>query len=189
MHLDLGSGDGRGPYRWAAREPSRLFIASDANADGLLEIAWRAARKPARGGIANLLCIAEPFDVLARELGRIAHQVSVILPWGSLLSAVAAPEINSLCSIAELCLPAANIEAVFSYDCQRDGRAPGLVAVLDERHIEEDLKPLYREAYLPIAAATRIPQRELARYETSWAKRLAAGRAREVWRIQARYRP
>lgn len=187
MHLDLGSGDGRGPYRWAARDSARWFIASDANADGLLETAWRAARKPARGGILNLLCVAEPLHVLARDLGRIADRVSVILPWGSLLSAVAAPEITSLRDIAALCVPGANVEIVFSYDCERDAHASGPSAVLDERHLEENLKPLYRETCLPILAAARIPQRELAQYETTWAKRLAAGRAREVWRIQARY--
>src|SRR5260370_14965427 len=100
--MDLGSGDGRGPYRWASREPDRLFIASDANPSLLLETAWKAGRKPARGGISNLICIAEPLDVLAAELGAVADRVTRILPWAILLRAVAAPAGNSLRSIPGL---------------------------------------------------------------------------------------
>ena len=102
------------------RDQSRLFIASDANADGLLETAWKAARKPARGGILNLICIAEPLEVLATELESIAERLTVILPWGSLLRAVAAPEATSLLQIASLCSSKANIEIVFSFDPHRD---------------------------------------------------------------------
>ena len=56
--ISTWSGDGRGPYRWASREPSRLFVASDSNAAALTEIAWRAGRKPKLGGVPNLICIA-----------------------------------------------------------------------------------------------------------------------------------
>src|SRR5215475_12730032 len=122
VHIDLGSGDGSGPYRWASHEPSRLFIASDANPDALSEIAWRAGRKPARGGVPNLLCIAEPLDTLATELAAVADRVTIILPWGSLLRAVAAPELHSLRDIASLCRLDAGVEIVLSYDEQRDTR-------------------------------------------------------------------
>src|SRR5215470_5134087 len=122
VHIDLGSGDGTGPYRWASHEPSRLFIASDANPDALSEIAWRAGRKPARGGVPNLICIAEPLETLATELGAVADRVTIILPWGSLLRAVAAPELLSLRYIASLCILEASVEIVLSYDEQRDAR-------------------------------------------------------------------
>lgn len=186
VHLDLGSGDARGPYRWALHEPSRLFIASDANASALAEIAWRAERKPARGGVSNLRCIAEPLDVLAAELGAVADRITVILPWGSLLRVVAAPDIDSLQHIAQLCLPNAGIEIVFSYDQQHDARegAPLGAAALDEEHIAATLPGLYEKAGLCIVASERVPQHELAAYETTWAKRLAFGRPREVWRIR-----
>ena len=123
VHIDLGSGDGRGPYRWASRGPKRLFIASDANPSLLLQTAWKAGCKPRRGGISNLICIAEPMDVLAPELGAVADRVTVILPWGSLLRSVAAPDIDSLRHIAGLSVPGAAIEIVFSYDKERDARA------------------------------------------------------------------
>ena len=169
------------------RDQSRLFIASDANADGLLETAWKAARKPARGGILNLICIAEPLEVLATELESIAERLTVILPWGSLLRAVAAPEATSLLQIASLCSSKANIEIVFSFDPHRDA-AEGArlgIAHLDGRYITSRLPEVYRRAGLQVEHVQAMPFRELAEYETSWAKRLATGRERNVWRIRA----
>jgi len=188
IHIDLGSGDGRGPYSWASREPSRLFIASDANAAALTEIAWRAARKAERGGVHNLICIAEPLDTLASELAAVADRITVILPWGSLLRAVGAPEPVALRHIAGLCLPGAGVEIVISYDEQRDARQGILLTVdrFDEKHIAK-LAQLYQVAGLQIVAADRFSQRELAGYQTTWAKRLAFGRPREIWRLLARY--
>lgn len=188
VHIDLGSGDGRGPYHWASRQPSRLFIASDINAAALTDIAWRAGRKAERGGVPNLICIAEPLDTLAAELAAVADRVTVILPWGSLLRAVAAPELVSLRNIACLCLPDAGVEIVLSYDEQRDARQgiPPAVGRFDEEHIAK-LTHLYQQAGLQIVAADQFSQRELSRYQTTWAKRLAFGRPRKVWRLLARY--
>ncbi len=127
--------------------------------------------------------------MLAAELGAVADRVTVILPWGSLLKSVAAPDADSLRSIAGLCLPDATIEIVFSYDSERDARerAPLDVSVLDERHILTTLPRLYEQAGIPITLVERLSQKELATYETTWAKRLAFGRSREVWRVRAKY--
>lgn len=133
--------------------------------------------------------------MLAAELGAVADRVTVILPWGSLLRSVAALDIDSLRSIAglrsiaDLCLPDATIEIVFSYDRERDAResAPLGLSVLDERHILTTLPRLYERAGLPIVLVERVPQKELAAYETTWAKRLAFGPSREVWWIRAKH--
>jgi|SRR5215469_13763525 len=187
VHIDLGSGDGRGPYHWASREPSRLFIASDTNPAGLTEIAWKAGRKASRGGVPNLVCIAEPLDALAAELAPVADRITVILPWGSLLRAVGAPELLSLRNIAHLCLPDASLDIVLSYDAQRDAHQaiPLTAGAFDEEHIAT-LPRLYQQAGLRIVAADRFSQTELAGYHTTWATRLAFGRPRKIWRLRAR---
>jgi len=169
------------------REPSRLFIASDANPDALIETAWRAGRKLARGGVSNLICIAEPLNVLAAELGDVADRVTVILPWGNLLRAVVEPEIESLRDIAYLCVPGAAVEIVFSYDQQQDARKGSSLTSgsLTEEHLATTLPKAYEQAGLRIGEVKKVSQQELAAYETTWAKRLAFGRAREVWRLLA----
>jgi 16S rRNA (adenine(1408)-N(1))-methyltransferase len=134
------------------------------------------------------LCIGEPLEMLANELGAVADRISVILPWGSLLGAVALPEVDALRHVARLCLPDATVEIVFSYDQQQDARegAPLGTVVLDEQHIAM-LAERYARAGLEIVSTANIPQRQLTAYETTWAKRLAFGRRREVWRIEARH--
>jgi hypothetical protein len=119
----------------------------------------------------------------------VARRITVILPWGNLLRAVAVPELDSLRHIARLCLPKATIEIVLSYDEKRDARqrAPLGTGGLDEEHMKTTLPRLYGQAGLLIVAAEQISQRELADCQTTWAKRLASGRPRNVWRLRARY--
>jgi 16S rRNA (adenine(1408)-N(1))-methyltransferase len=133
-------------------------------------------------------CIAEPLDALSAEITAVADRITVILPWGSLLRAVAAPELVSLRHIADLCLPDADVEIVLSYDEQRDAREGTWLPAggLDKEHIAT-LRRLYEQAGLPIVAAERFSQGELADYQTTWAKRLAFGRPRKVCLLRARY--
>jgi 16S rRNA (adenine(1408)-N(1))-methyltransferase len=182
VHVDLGSGDGRAPYRWARERRERLFVAVDANAGALEEIAWRAARKPARGGVANLVCIAATPEQLAAEVPHVADQTTILLPWGSLLLGVARPEPALLTAVRTLCRPGAALEIVCSHD-ERD-HLPGLDA-LDDRHVTQVLPAAYAHAGLRVTTAAPLDAPALRRYPTTWAQRLAAGRPRRAWRIDA----
>jgi hypothetical protein len=104
-------------------------------------------------------------------LGPVADRITVILPWASLLKTVATPEIDSLRHIAGLCLQQARIEIVFSCDNPDDLNIATLPC-------------LYQQAGLEVITLERIPQLDLCAYETTWAKRLAFGRPRDVWRIR-----
>ena len=151
-----------------------------------METAWRAGRKPARGGLSNLICIAEPLHLLATELAAVADRITIILPWGSLLRAVATPEMDSLRQIAHLCVPDASIEIVLSYDereAQQGVLSPSVR--LNDAHVA-NLTGFYEQAGLKIVVAEQLPQRELADYQTTWARRLAFSRPRKVWRLRAR---
>jgi hypothetical protein len=116
--------------------------------------------------------------------------MSVILPWGSLLRAVAAPESTSLLQIASLCAPNANIEIVLSYDPERDGQEAARLGLthLTDTHIRSTLPKLYEDAGLRVLSADKFPQQELAKYQTTWAMWLATGRSRDTWKIRAQNR-
>jgi 16S rRNA (adenine(1408)-N(1))-methyltransferase len=162
-----------------------LYLATDANVDGLLEIASRAARKPARGGRSNLLCIAEPMDVLANELPESAGKITVILPWGSLLRAVALPEFAALHQLRRLCAAGAELEIVFSYDGRDAGdNGPLGRTHLDETHVS-NLLPVYEAAGFRRPGAELISPTNLGKYETTWSKRLAFGQPRQIWRLRS----
>jgi hypothetical protein len=122
-----------------------------------------------------------------RKLGNIADHVTVILPWGSLLHAIATSDIASLLQIARLCSSGASIEIVFSYDPERDGQEGARLGLADlnEKHIRSMLPEIYRQVGLEVVCVEAILQQELSEYETTWAKRLALGRRRNVWRILA----
>lgn len=166
-----------------------MHVAVDANAEGLLSAASKAARKPARGGVHNLIFIAEPAETLAYELGAVASRMTVILPWSSLLRTVAMPDMDGLQKLSAVCLSGANIEIVFSYDRSRDARqnAPLALAAINESHVST-LSVLYQEAGLNVDGIQRISLDELKEYDTTWSHRLGFGRPREVWRIRGRKR-
>ena len=83
--VDVGAGDGRWVYESARGDPSSVYIAIDPDGEALAEYAYRASRKPARGGIANAQFVVASVEKLPPELDSIADVVRVNFPWGSLL--------------------------------------------------------------------------------------------------------
>jgi 16S rRNA (adenine(1408)-N(1))-methyltransferase len=163
-----------------------MFIATDLNPDAMLDTAARAGRKPSRGGVQNLVCIAEAAETLADNLGGIADRVSIILPWGNLLRSIALPEISYLGSLRRLCASDANVEIVFSFDERRDAGQRsrlGLVS-LQESHVRGVLRESYEHAGFCVTSTETIGPPALRSYETTWATRLAFGRPREIWRLR-----
>lgn len=132
--------------------------------------------------------MAEDAAAAARELAGVAHRVSVILPWGGLLRTLVVGERAGLESLAALARRGGSVELVFSYDGERDAalRSPIPALALRRDHLGGALPSLYRRAGLAIARVEQIDARALRAYPTTWAKRLAYGRPRPVWRIRAR---
>lgn len=116
MSIDLGTGDGRAVLARSANEPDRLFVGIDAALDGLRD----GSRRAVRGHLGSVLFVQAPVEILPPELGGIADEVTVTLPWGSLLAAILGSAPGVLAGIRALCRPGARIEVVFSIDPVRD---------------------------------------------------------------------
>jgi hypothetical protein len=161
-------------------------VAVDANADSLRRTAWRAARRDSRGGAGNLLCVAATPAELSRELPSVADRVTIVLPWGALLPAVAAPEPETLLAISEICAPGASFEVVFSRDPRRDAATAALPPLYDlsAASVRAHLQEHYGRAGLQVRQVEELDQKALLDYPTTWAKRLAHGRPRKVWRVR-----
>jgi 16S rRNA (adenine(1408)-N(1))-methyltransferase len=121
-------------------------------------------------------------EELALEVTGIARTLTLLLPWGSLLRGIACPEPSTLSALRDLCQPDAELELVFSHGA-RDGV---LDIALDEEHVRSALLPAYASAGLRVKHVARLDRAALARYPTTWARRLASGREREVWRTLLR---
>src|SRR4051794_37044460 len=86
--VDLGTGDGRFAYRYAAAHPDRLVIGIDPVSEAMAELSARALRKPERGGLPNVLYVVASIERLPSELERIADEIFVNLPWGNLMRGI-----------------------------------------------------------------------------------------------------
>jgi 16S rRNA (adenine(1408)-N(1))-methyltransferase len=180
--IDLGAGDGRYAYESARDDPSRLYVGIDPDASALAEYAYRASRKPARGGVENARFVVAPLEQLPAELEAIATLVRINFPWGSLLRALLQPESAALTTLTKL-VPGGRFEIVFSYDPQHDtGAFAGEpLPALDETYIAEVLKPAYLIAGLETTEQRRLTQDEALAIPSTWGRRLLHARPRNVY--------
>jgi 16S rRNA (adenine(1408)-N(1))-methyltransferase len=185
--IDLGAGDGRYAYESARSDPGSLYIAVDPDAAALAEYAYRAGRKPARGGVDNAIFAIAAVEHLPSELEGLAERVRINFPWGSLLRALLAPDPPVLRSIAGLVRPGGTTEIVLSYDPGHDtgAFASDPLPSLDQARIETELIPAYEAAGLQISRWRRLTQDEALAIPSSWGRRLLHARPREVFLVAA----
>jgi 16S rRNA (adenine(1408)-N(1))-methyltransferase len=139
----------------------------------------RAARPARRGGHANVVFVAAAAESLPGALRGIADEVTVILPWGSLLEAVLTPGSAAFAGLA----------AVLKHD--------GLMTLLVSAHERDQL------ATVDDAAATELARRygsagyevnelrlatraDVALLSSGWGRRLGIPERRQAWLFRLR---
>jgi hypothetical protein len=173
--VDLGAGDGGYALYRARTEPTTFAFAIDASSDALARGAWGAKR--ARLG--NLAFLVDGVERLPRELHRVADEVTVHLPWGSLLRGLVDGSSAVVGPIASLMKAGAELRVLMSA-IDRDGLpevTPSLVV---------SLRVAYAEHGLHLIEARWASAGSVAESRSAWAKRLAVGHARQA--VVARYR-
>ena len=170
----MGTGDGTFAYRMAKTQPDTLVIGVDSNIENLREISRKASLKPAKGGLGNVLFGQLPLEQAPGELIGLADSISVILPWGTLLRAVALPETESLQKLAALCKPRAKVTLLFGYGSQDQNivQSLGLPALGDTNCLGSLYSTLYRDAGFDVKFQN-IPLEIVRDLPSSWAKKLA----------------
>lgn len=180
--IDLGTGDGRFVYQWARKNPKKFYIGIDANPRPLEKISEKIHRKPAKGGMGNVLFLQASLDDLPSELDGLADEVHVHFPWGSLLRVVAAGDEAGLVSLRKICSTEALLEIIIGIDSERDRseiERLGLEQITID-YIDRVLATRYRTAGFNILERGILDRSEWPKVETSWAKRLQTGLGREV---------
>lgn len=190
MVIDLGAGDGRWAYEFARKDPASVYIAIDPAADSLSQYAYRASRKPSRGGADNVLFVVASLQQLPAELTGLAQLIRVNFPWGGLLRGLLKPESEALAAMASLARPGASFEILLCYDPVHDSAAlegatlPGL----NEAYIDSVLAPAYANAGLLIKTRVRLAREEALAIPSTWGRRLLHGRPRQVFLLHAETR-
>lgn len=172
--MDFGTGDGAYVHRAATSDARLLAIGVDANGENLREVSWRAGRKPARGGRPNALFGRLSLDEAPGELEGLADRLTVNLPWGTLLRAVALPDGEALRRLAAIGKPGASVRFVFGYGGAEEGLS--LPALAGAGALER-LRCGYQDAGLRVAVRA-LPAGEVRQLPTTWAGKLAAPGAR-----------
>jgi 16S rRNA (adenine(1408)-N(1))-methyltransferase len=175
--LDLGAGDGRWIYRFARGHPSWLCIGVDANARQMREVSVRAGRKPQRGGAANAWYICAGVETLPGPLRRLADEIHINFPWGSLLQATLAPDLLVLLRIAQIGKPGATLTARINTSILAD---PDVSARFRLPPGMEDVAGRLCRGYA--AAGIQLVEASVScgGPRTSWNRRLSAGHPRPV---------
>jgi 16S rRNA (adenine(1408)-N(1))-methyltransferase len=162
-------------------------IGVDASADGMREVARRSAAKPARGGLVNAMFGVLPLDRAPGELAGLADVLTVLLPWGSLLRAIALPEPEGLAKLRALCKPQARVQVVFGYGPGDPAGVRDLPGLTEEARLA-GLVVTYAAAGFDVVAR-RMARREVGELATTWAKKLAfSGSEREFVELSGRAR-
>ena len=182
MIIDIGTGDGRFVYQSARRNPNKFYIGIDPNTRPLEKISEKIHRKPAKGGVPNVLFVQSAIEDLPAELDGVADEVHIHFPWGSLLRAVAVGDVDVLRNVRRLCAAGALLEIVIGIDPVRDRSEVERLALepLKLEFIDKALVPNYAAAGFEIIERGIIAASDWPHLETSWAKRLQGNEHRSI---------
>lgn len=175
--VDMGTGDGRWIYRLARQHPSWCCIGLDANARQMRDASFRAGRKPERGGTANAWFLRAGVEGLPGPLGRLADEIHIQFPWGTLLRATLTPDPSVLMRIAQIGRPGATLTVQINAGVFDDRRAS--VGQTFPRHAQDMTSRLsegYSAAGIHVAGASLSDDSP----QTSWSRRLNGGRPQPV---------
>lgn len=180
--LDIGTGDGRFVYRSAQKNPNKFYIGIDANAKPLEKISMKATRRPAKGGLPNVLFVQAAVENLPEELNDTADEIHIHFPWGSLLRAAASGDESVLSALYRISAPECLIEIIVGIDENRDKREIERLELprLSAAYLEKTLLPKYEAAGFEILEKSVLTASEWSKLETSWARKLQSGSDRQV---------
>jgi 16S rRNA (adenine(1408)-N(1))-methyltransferase len=180
--LDIGTGDGRFVYTLARQNPQKFYIGIDANAKSLEKISMKATRKPAKGGLANVLFIQAAVENLPEELNGVADEIHIHFPWGSLLRAVLKGDEEILRNLHRISAPECLLEITIGIDEERDRAEIERLELpaLSLDYLENVLIPKYAAAGFEVMEKGVLSSQAWSRLETSWARKLQGNESRNV---------
>jgi 16S rRNA (adenine(1408)-N(1))-methyltransferase len=186
--VDIGTGDGRFVYQSARQQPTKFFIGIDPNPKALEKISEKIYRKPAKGGLPNVLFVQASIESLPAELDGVADEIHIHFPWGSLLSAVLCGDAGVLSNLRRICAPGCVLEIIVGLDPERDRAEIERLQLpaLSKEYLETDLSGQYRAAGFDVLETGTLSEADWSRLQTSWARRLQGNTGREVVYLIAR---
>jgi 16S rRNA (adenine(1408)-N(1))-methyltransferase len=147
----------------------------------MAESSLRAARSGQKGGLPNAVFLVAAAERPPEELVGIADEVTITMPWGSLLDGALALDraLDASAGIAALLAPGGRAVVLLSVDARDRLALPTL-----DGSMADELAARWRRHGLTLSGLEPASDATIAASGSSWARRLGAGRDRRVWRIE-----
>ncbi len=176
--VDLGTGDGAWPRRFAREYGNCLAVGVDPDRNALREAARQAERKPARGGAPNALYVAASIESLPPELHGCADWITIYFPWSALLRAILSGDTQLAGALNQLSHPRARLSIVLNAEAPLAGEAPPTPDSLRQSLERPLAQASFRITQSKWLDATEAPA-------TTWSGRLVKGSSRGVVGVEA----
>lgn len=183
--VDLGTGDGRNVYRKAKADPETLYIGIDPAKDNMTEIAVKLCKKPAKGGLENVLLVPATAEAMPDLLEGVAQKVTVLFPWGTLLEGVVKPVDAILDAVVKAAENGAAFEFITTYSdrCEENTIESRGLPTLSLEYFNGEYRNTLLAHGLAVTAVELLDNDYVKGFDSLWAKRLAFGRMRDFYRI------
>lgn len=180
MTIDAGTGDGRAVLARAAAHPETLTIGIDADARSMIEASRRAAGRPVKGGLPNVLFVVGVLETPPPELTGRAALVTVSFPWGSLLRGCLGDDDTVARGIASLVAPGGAIELTLA-PSERDGLE---LIPIESAAIGAVVARTFAPLGFGVGQPVPVSLEDLRATRSTWARRLAGPTDRRALRIR-----
>ena len=187
--IDIGTGDGSFPYKSARKNKDSFYIGLDAVADNMIDSAVKAGKKVTKGGLNNVMYVIDNALSIPEELNNFADSIYINLPWGSLRDAVVKGEEQLLKGIRKIAKAKATLDIYVTYSSLYEAKeiTSRQLPELSEEYINTELKYKYQSCGIKIKKVELCNNDSLKGLDTSWAKKLAFGRKREVFHFNCNF--
>jgi 16S rRNA (adenine(1408)-N(1))-methyltransferase len=184
--VDLGTGSGQAVLRRARLNSSELVVGIDADARTMAEASRRAASSPRRGGLPNALFLAAAAEELPGALACRADNVTIALPWGSLLRGLLTADVGLLASIIGMLRADGELEVLLSAT-DRDSATDSVI--LESEADAASFSAALDSEQLRVVECRPASESDVYRLSSAWGRRLGIPRHRRAWVFRARLRP
>lgn len=184
--VDVGTGDGRLPYRMARDDPSTLWVGIDATPENMTATASRSARKPTKGGAPNLVLVVADAASPPSELAGRADELHVILPWGRLMEGIVLGDRDVLAGLRALCRTGAPLDIVLNvgvWDVSTPRHVEPLPEVTEE-HVDKVLAAALETEGFTLVRREPMSSQDVRALRSTWAGRLTHGGGGRFLRIE-----
>lgn len=179
--VDLGCGDGRFVYKNALTDPNHLFI----GIDPAIKQADEYAKKINRHKVKNAAFMSGSFELLPKEVLRLADKLYVTLPWGTLLRAIVRPTPQTVTTLKFLLKPTAELELLFGYNPKLElSQTTRLdLPVMDSNYVASEIVPVFEQNGFKLKEFKTVSGNELKNVESNWGKRISATENRQIFKL------